>query len=364
MLSYIIWTITPEIIPNTTFPVWYGLFFASGFIIGYIIIAKIFAQEGKPAKDLDSLLRYMLVSTILGARLGHCLFYQPEIYLKNPIKILCIWEGGLASHGAMIAILLGLYLYSRRKKGQSFLWVVDRIVLVVALAGSFIRLGNLTNHEIIGKPVDAPQAFVFTNSLRSILKKSDKNFSHFKLNPEIEKKDTIINGVVYKPMLLKAYFKMRDQKQRAADIASFIYRFANQNTTLAKHFKQFEFTPPQVTRENAYQVVEMEIYAIPRHPAQLYEAISTFVLFLFLTWLYGFKKAKTPEGLLLSIFLIILFTLRFFYEFLKENQVGFEENLKFNMGQILSIPPIILGLILLFFIQQRSFPKVASTKHG
>ena len=119
MLSYIIWTITPEIIPNTTFPVWYGLFFASGFIIGYIIIAKIFAQEGKPAKNLDTLLRYMLVSTLLGARLGHCLFYQPEIYLKNPIKILCIWEGGLASHGAMIAILLGLYLYSRRKKGQN-----------------------------------------------------------------------------------------------------------------------------------------------------------------------------------------------------------------------------------------------------
>jgi prolipoprotein diacylglyceryltransferase len=333
--------------------VWYGPLFASGFIMGYIIISKIFAQEGKPEKDLDSLLMYMVISTVLGARLGHCLFYEPEVYLKNPIKILYIWEGGLASHGAMIAILLGLYLYSKNKIGQSFLWIVDRVVIVVALGGAMIRLGNLTNHEIIGKPADVPQAFIFTNSLRMILKESDKDFSHFKLSPQTQKKDTTIKGVVHKPMLLKAYFSMGGEKERPAAVAGFIYRAANQKTELAKHFAQIQVKSPKVSTEDTYQVVEMDIYAIPRHPAQLYEAISTFLLFLFLWWLYGLRKEKTPEGLLLAIFLIVLFTLRFFYEFLKENQVDFEDNLKLNMGQILSIPPVILGFILLVFIKKK-----------
>ncbi|MCS7073732.1 MAG: prolipoprotein diacylglyceryl transferase [Bacteroidia bacterium] len=160
MLEYINWTVTPEIFEGL--PVrWYGLLFASGFLIGHYIMTKILVQEGKPEKDMDSLTVFMVVGTVLGARLGHCLFYQPEYYLPNPLEIFKIWEGGLASHGAAIGILASLYFYSKSKPDQPYLWIVDRIVIVVALAGALIRIGNLMNSEIYGKPTDLPWGFRF-----------------------------------------------------------------------------------------------------------------------------------------------------------------------------------------------------------
>lgn len=123
----------------------------------------IFKNENKPENDLNDLIWFMIVGTILGARLGHCLFYNPEYYLSNPFEILKIWKGGLASHGAAIGILTAIYFYSKKKKDQSFLWVMDRIVIGVALAAFFIRMGNLFNSEIIGVPTDLPWAFVFTS---------------------------------------------------------------------------------------------------------------------------------------------------------------------------------------------------------
>lgn len=356
MLSYIIWTATPEIIWGTTFPVWYGPLFASGFVVGYMIIAKIFQLEGKPEKDLDTLLMYMVGATVLGARLGHCFFYEPDVYLKNPIRILYVWEGGLASHGAMFGILLGLYLYSRKRAGQNFLWVVDRIVIAVAFGGAMIRMGNLMNHEIIGKPADVPQSFVFTNSLRSVLQYLDekqKAFSSFELKPDAKGKDTIVNKIVHKPMVLKMYYKGVPDAERASFLSAELFNQVQISTEnereLPKHFRQFKPFQAKSSQEGVYQVIETKIYAIPRHPAQLYEAISTFCLFLFLYGLYYLQKEKTPNGQLLGLFLIILFVLRFFYEFLKENQVDFENNLSYNMGQLLSIPGIIFGLIALIY---------------
>jgi len=123
----------------------------------------IFKNENKPEDDLNDLIWFMILGTILGARLGHCLFYNPEYYLSNPFEILKIWKGGLASHGAAIGILISIYFYSKKKKDQSFLWVMDRIVIGVALAAFFIRMGNLFNSEIIGVPTDLPWAFVFTS---------------------------------------------------------------------------------------------------------------------------------------------------------------------------------------------------------
>jgi prolipoprotein diacylglyceryl transferase len=162
LLAALHWNVSPEIISFGSLTIrWYGLLFAAGFVVGYQIMQNIFLSEGKTIKQLDYLALVMIITTVAGARLGHCLFYEPEIYLANPIKILYVWEGGLASHGAGIAIILGLIFYSRKYKDISALWVLDRIVLVVALAGFFIRLGNFFNSEIYGIPTDFPLAVVF-----------------------------------------------------------------------------------------------------------------------------------------------------------------------------------------------------------
>ncbi len=162
VLSFINWNVSPEIIKLGPVTIrWYGLLFALGFVIGYQIMSGIYKNEGKTIKQLDSLSIIMVLSTVIGARLGHCLFYEPEIYLANPLKILYVWEGGLASHGAGIAIIFALIYYSKKNKDISALWVLDRIVIVVALAGFLIRLGNLFNSEIYGIPSNLAWAFIF-----------------------------------------------------------------------------------------------------------------------------------------------------------------------------------------------------------
>lgn len=162
ILSAITWNVSPEIIKLGPITLrWYGLLFALGFVVGYQIMTGIYKTEGKTIKQLDFLAIIMILTTVIGARLGHCLFYEPEIYLANPIRILYVWEGGLASHGAGIAIILGLIYYSKKNKDITALWVLDRIVIVVALAGFFIRMGNLFNSEIYGIPTDVSWAVIF-----------------------------------------------------------------------------------------------------------------------------------------------------------------------------------------------------------
>jgi len=161
MLLQIHWNVHPEIFPDFLPVRWYGLLFMSGFVFGYYILERIFKKEGKSVDLLDSLSIYVGIGTILGARIGHCLFYEPAYYLANPIDILKIWEGGLASHGAVIGILLANYFYGKKFKETGFLWVTDRLVIVVALGATLIRLGNLMNSEIVGAPTDLPWGFVF-----------------------------------------------------------------------------------------------------------------------------------------------------------------------------------------------------------
>lgn len=269
MFSYIIWNTDPELFTIPEFlgigPVsvrWYGLLFAAAFLFGQQIMVHIFKTEKKPLSDIDALTLYMLISTVLGARIGHFLFYEPEVLLSNPLEVFLPPFAGLASHGAAIGILIGLWLYSRSRKGtgQTYLWVADRMVILIALAAFFIRTGNLMNSEIVGRPSDLPWAFIFMQNL--------------------------------------------------------------------------EYTQ------------------VPRHPSQLYEALSSLVLFGILFWLWNKKKASTPQGSLTGIFMIWIFTLRFFYEFLKENQVAFEETMTLNMGQILSIPAVLIGVYFLWQSKQ------------
>jgi len=157
----ITWNVDPEIFNIGQLSIrWYGLLFASAFLSGYIVFTRFLATERLSSEMLDQLLIYIAVGTVIGARLGHCFFYEPDYFLKNPLEILKIWKGGLASHGAAIGILLSLWLYVRKYK-LSFLWMIDRIVIVVALGGAFIRLGNLFNSEIYGSPTELPWGFEF-----------------------------------------------------------------------------------------------------------------------------------------------------------------------------------------------------------
>lgn len=162
-LLYIVWDVSPEIFEIGSFSVrWYGLLFASSFYLGYMIMLKIFKHEGIKEEVLDSLIIYTMVGTVVGARLGHCFFYEPDYYLANPIKILMVWEGGLASHGAAIGILTAMWLFFKKHTIPSYLWLLDRVVITVASAGVLIRTGNLMNSEIIGSVTDVSWAFIFT----------------------------------------------------------------------------------------------------------------------------------------------------------------------------------------------------------
>lgn len=168
ILNYVVWNVNPYIFTfPESFPLlggrpvaWYGLLWAMVFVVGYYIMRKVYRKENLSDDLLDKLTIYMLIFTIVGARLGHCLFYEPAYYFANPEKFLYIWEGGLASHGGAIGILIGLLIYSRKIK-KPFIWILDRVVIPVAIGGAFIRIGNLMNSEIYGYETTLPWGFKF-----------------------------------------------------------------------------------------------------------------------------------------------------------------------------------------------------------
>lgn len=173
MIQAIQWDVTAQLIDGWDTPNLYGLLFVTGLILGYFVIRKMFRKEGVPDTHLDSLVLYVIIATIVGARLGHVLFYGPywgsDGYFSNPYNIIKIWEGGLASHGGIIAIFIALYLFSRKVSKKSYLWIMDRISAPVAIACVFIRFGNLVNSEIVGKQTDVPWGFKFIYHSDSII---------------------------------------------------------------------------------------------------------------------------------------------------------------------------------------------------
>jgi phosphatidylglycerol:prolipoprotein diacylglycerol transferase len=246
---------------------YYGLMFAFAFFFGYVIMKKYYKLDKLKDSLLDKLSMYVFIGTLVGARIGHCLFYQPEYYLSNPLEILFVWEGGLASHGAAFGILAALFLYAR-KINVSYLWILDRVVIVVALAGFFIRMGNFFNSEIYGIQTSLPWGVVFER-----------------------------NG-----------------------------------ETIAKH------------------------------PTQIYEALSYLLIFVALHFYFLKIRTKEINGKIFGIFLILLFTTRFLIEFIKNDQVGFEEGMKLNMGQWLSIPFVLTGIGLIYFLNSKNKQNKLDTK--
>ncbi len=231
---------------------WYGALFAAAFLSGYFIGRKLFLDAGKDVILADRLLIYIVVATIIGARLGHVIFYEFDYYILNIHEVLYIWQGGLASHGATVGILLALWLFIRKHPDIRFFWLTDRLTIPVILGGAFVRLGNFFNSEIYGLPTEVPWAVIFAR-----------------------------------------------------------------------------------------------IDMLPRHPTMLYEAIICIIIFVVLVAMYRYYQKFPPEGLLTGIFMITLFTSRFFVEYTKVEQAPFTETWLFGMGQLLSLPFIIFGVWIL-----------------
>jgi prolipoprotein diacylglyceryl transferase len=169
MLQYIYWDVNPEVISLGFLHIrWYGVLWALGIWFTLMITQKIYKHENLSEKWLDQLFIYTVAGAILGARIGHCLFYNPEYYLTHPVQILFIWQGGLASHGGAIGIVISTWLYNKNVAKKSMIWVFDRLVIGVAICGAAIRLGNLMNSEIYGGPTSLPWGFIFVRDNQTI----------------------------------------------------------------------------------------------------------------------------------------------------------------------------------------------------
>lgn len=268
-LAFVHWHVDPVLFHIGSLGIrWYSLLFVGGFILGWYLFRWFFRREGIRESLLDPLLYTLLIATIVGARLGHCLFYQPDYYLgswQGFVEIFQPWKGGLASHGGAIALLIGMWWFSKhygRKNNFDFLWIMDHLCIAVAFAGCLIRLGNLFNSEIYGNVTSLPWGVIFD------------------LRGETE----------------------------------------------------------------------------PKHPTQLYESLSYLVLGVVLVGIYAKRLDRTYRGFFFGLFLLGCFGMRFLIEFIKEPQVGFEEGMALNMGQLLSIPFIVAGIAMIVFSCVRKMP--------
>jgi len=271
------WNIDPAILHIGGFELrWYSLLFVSGFILGWFIMQRFFRREKISEALLDPMLYMLLICTIVGARLGHVIFYQPDYYFgswKGFLEIFMPWKGGLASHGGAVALLIGIWWYANKygkKNDFDFVWVLDHLVIPVSFAACFIRLGNLFNSEIYGYHTDLPWGFIFQR-----------------------------NGET-----------------------------------------------------------------LPSHPTQIYEALAYLSLGVVFMYLYWHKLEKIYRGTFVGIFLIGCFSARFLIEFLKNDQVDFEAGMFLNMGQILSIPFILIGIGFLVYAYKTKKPAMAVHPEG
>ena len=268
-LLFVHWHVNPILFHIGSLEIrWYGLLFVSGFVIGWYLFKWFFTREKVDTKLMDPLLYTLLIATIVGARLGHCIFYQPDYYFGSWAgfwEIFMPWKGGLASHGGAIALLLAMWWFAShygKKHDFDFLWIMDRLCIAVAFAGCMIRLGNLFNSEIYGDVTSLPWGFIFD------------------LRGETE----------------------------------------------------------------------------PKHPTQLYEALSYLILGLVLVWIYKNKLDKVHRGFFFGLFLVGCFGMRFLIEFIKEPQVDFEKTMALDMGQLLSIPFVLAGVCLLVYAAKAKKP--------
>jgi len=342
----------PRALDLGIFPLrYYSLLFALGFILGYFIMKRIYKEEGIPQDKLDTLLTYVVIATIVGARLGHVFFYQWDEYKQDPISILKVWEGGLASHGAAIAIIIAVILYAKRVVQKSPLWVLDRVVITVALAGCFIRLGNFANSEIYGDVSNSAWEMVFTDPVRQTILRTHAGY----VNEVdfIEKEEYDIDADFTYPLYdLQLSFGTKVQSREHAQrivlesIAPLLERSKKEDINMLITGKEI------VWDESKTMQGTIQAKGYPRSPTQLYEALAYLAIFFILARLYLVMDVRQRQGMIFGLFLILVFGFRFVIEFIKENQVSAEEGRSFNIGQTLSIPLVIAGLYFSFFAKK------------
>lgn len=278
---------------------YYNLLWITAFGVGWYIMKRIYTNEKKTVDQLDSLFIYTVLATMLGARLGHVFFYQPELIFEDPLSILLPIKtvpdfkftgfAGLASHGAAIGIIIGMFLYVRKYTEFKVLWILDRIVIPVAIGAFFVRLGNFFNSEIIGKKVE--ESFIFAT-----------RFIRDDITPS------------------------RAINKTKAD-------------TVNEAYDLIEKSP---------KFVDLLAEVPYRHPAQLYEGVTYIFVFIILYYIYWKTDKKDKAGFLFGTFLVLLWGIRFFVEFVKERQNELDESFALAIGQMLSIPFILIGLYFMF----------------
>lgn len=334
LLNFITWNIDPILAHLGPLTIrWYGLLWALGIYATLLITQKIFKNEKLPEAWVDKLFIYTVVGTIIGARLGHCLFYEWDYFSAHPLEILYIWHGGLASHGGAIGILIAVYIFDKKVSKKGFIWVMDRLVIGVAICGAAIRLGNLMNSEIYGGITSMPWGFQFVRDS--------------KIAGDLQ----LISGILAHSGLIKA-----DLIQH---LQSFITNFSlagNLNFgALEDALVNAKFISYGQTGELLRLFESNHLIAITQnHPTQIYEILYCLITFVAVWWLYWKKEAFKKTGLIFGVFLIGIFASRFLLEFIKLDQEAFEAGMILNMGQILSIPFIVWGIWLLYKSKKKS----------
>lgn len=335
----------------------YSLLFALGFVFGYQIIKKIFIKEKISLDKLESLVVYMVVATIVGARLGHVFFYQWDYYSLHPSEILMVWKGGLASHGAAIAIIVSAYLFSKRvfKDTARTLWILDRLVIVVALAAALIRLGNWFNSEIYGDMGNSALETVFTEPTRErLINVHGENIESisFENTGKVHETDSL-NMPIYRMNV--------QYVETQLPATTMVFAISQSMRTHLNNFDREErniIIPDDAEvkfDESKFNLAYVEVYGVPRHPTQLYEAFGYLIIFMILFFAFHKASMGNKKGFLFGAFLVMVFGFRFFIEYLKENQVAAEQGQLLNIGQYLSIPLVLVGL---FFMVKAKGKKI------
>ena len=333
VLNYFIWDASPNLLKIGSFVIkWYSMLFALGFVIGRQLLGYIFQQEKKSLNDVDILVTYMILATVIGARLGHVLFYDFAYFSQHPLEIFLpvvfnptfrfVGYQGLASHGAAISIIIALYIYinyvinisfkplkltirRQQRVGQTYLWVIDRIIIVIALAGSLIRVGNFMNSEIFGKPTQTKTGVLFARDLTDNIKASNSSIKDVNI---IKNNEASSNTLGYQPVILQIVFKHSNFEEAGLKnflekkIKAMLVHDYSSNMHIYEEVEQPLSYTLSINKKRAY-VAEIHTFGILRHPAQLYEAFSCLILFVLLFYRWHKKKSSLQPGELVGVFL-------------------------------------------------------------
>ncbi len=352
LFAFITWDVNPNIIESPIMIRYYGLLFGLAFFAGFTLMKKMFAKENISDEWLDKILMYAVVGTVVGARLGHVFFYEWGYYSQHLMEIPQVWKGGLASHGAAIAIVIAMWIYAKRvtKGTKTVLWTLDKVVITVALAAGLIRVGNLMNSEIIGDKSEANTAFFFQYEAKESIARyfyaSSENITFS------EEKDTKIERDGFSFPQKEVTIIINEPNVKAVDAEDFYKTFYANTYQDYNSNEQHYFATKQ--KPNIQQTVDgIRITAtlgiIPRIPTQILEAISYFSIFLLLIWGYWKQEWYKREGLVFGVFFLLMFSARFIVEFWKEHQTDSLANASLNMGQWLSVPGILIGVVFIVF---------------